>query len=102
MHVVHEKNPVVEPREQLFHLLLVKLLPRTRSNTFEPVQHSRLVAICLQATDEPRTRVCQSFVIEIDWVLCSQNYTEAKCTALFQQSQQRQFRGRICDRREVT
>src|ERR1044071_2668760 len=102
MHVVQEKDALVETGEQLLHRLLVKLLASTGRNAFESFEHSRFVAFSLQATDKPCACVRESFVIEIDRILRGEHNAETKRASLFQKCQERQLRRRIRDRREVT
>ena len=72
-----------------------------RACAFEALQHAGLVALRLEAADDPRARVCEAFVVEIDRVLRREDDPEPEGASLLQQHEERPLRRRHRDRWEV-
>ena len=69
--IMEQEYALIESRDQLIHIGALKsTLPRI--NRFQSIQQPGLILLRLQLPDEPRARIAQGFVIEIDGVLCCQ------------------------------
>jgi hypothetical protein len=86
--IVHEKDTIAEASEKLFHPLFIELLPRACRSAFQSFQHASLVSFGLQQPNKPGAGICQTFVIQIDRILGSQDDSEAIGPRLFEEGQQ--------------
>ncbi len=67
--VVQQEHALLEAREQPVQPLPVEALPRSGRDPFESVEHARLVALGLQAAEEPGAGIGQRLVVEVDRIL---------------------------------
>ena len=101
MHVVHEKDSAREARQRFLHRSAVESGTGARRHALESVEHARLVALGLKATEEPGAGVRQPLVIQVDRVLRGQDDTQPVRARLFEQCQERSLRWRIGDGGEI-
>lgn len=73
MRVVHQENAAAEACQHLLHGLAVERAA-TRRRALQPIQHARLVALRLQTADEPRARIGQSLVVEVNRILGGEHH----------------------------
>src|SRR5688500_9396324 len=85
VHVVQQKYPALESGKCLFHLLPIKFLPSSSCDSFQTFEDAGLVSLGLQTPDKPGPCVGQSFIVEVDWVLCNEYHAESKGATLFKQ-----------------
>lgn len=99
--VVHQEHPAAQVGQGLLHGLPVEARSRPGGgHPFQPGRHPLFIVVGLQAADEPRAGVGQASVVQVQGVLdCEQDaHSERPC--LFEQGQQRSFRGRLGHRWE--
>src|SRR5690606_14417944 len=101
VHISHEKYPAAEARQQLFELGAVQAARRSGS-ALEPFDHSHLVALRLEPSDEPRAAVRKAFVVQVHRVLRREHDAQPERPRLLEQREHRQLRRWIGRRREVT
>ena len=99
MHAVEEEDALAQFVEHIKQRCTVG--PATRAGVFQSFQHALFVAVCLQASDEPRAAVGQRFVIEIRRVLRGDENAETEGARLFEQEEKRTFGRRVGDGRQV-
>ena len=102
VNVVHQEYTFAQTGQNLLRSCSIEFLAAFARRAFESFDEPLLVALGLQAADEPRSCVRQTFVVEIHWILRRQHDADTKGARLFQQRKQRPFRGRIRYWREVS
>jgi hypothetical protein len=98
VHVVQQEHAFAQGRQRLVGGLAIESSGR---RPLEPVEHACLVAIRLQAAQEPGPGVAQALVVEVHGVLRREDDPDAEGPRLFQQRQERRFRRRCGDGREI-
>ena len=73
--VVQEEHALVERRQQAVRL---RAIDRPGRGALEPVEHARLVALGLQPAEEPRPRVGEALVVEVDRILRGEHDARAR------------------------
>src|SRR4029079_5251883 len=97
-----KESPAPKSGKCLCHRLPVEPRSLTRGSTFEPFHNSLLITFGLQSTYKPSAGVREPLVIKIYRILCGEHYAKTKGAALLEQSQQRELRRGVRDRREIT
>ncbi len=98
VHVAHQERALRQVRHRRFELRLVHATGRIAAE--QAFDHARLVALRLQAADEPGAGVAQALVVEVDGILRRQHDAEAERARLLHQRQHRQLGRRHRARRE--
>ncbi len=98
MHVPHQERALRQARHRGFELRLVHATRRIAAE--QAFDHARLVALRLQAADEPGAGVAQALVVEVDGILRRQHDAEPEGAGLLHQRQHRCLRRRHGARRE--
>jgi hypothetical protein len=101
VNIVQQKHAAAQSREKRVHLCTIELCAGARRGALQPVKEASLVALGLETADEPGSRVRESLVIKVDWILRCQHDAQAECPSLFEQGEQRRFRRWIGDGREI-
>ena len=96
----HQEGARLERRHQLVKCATVRRAARHGAG--ESFDDARLVALGLQAADQPGARVAEAAIVEVDRILCRQQATEAEGARLLEQRQHRRLGRRVGGRREVT
>ena len=99
MHVAHQEHAAAEVRHQSLQRRAVESLARRRAR--QAFDHARLVALRLQAADEPGARVGQSAIVEVHRILRRQHDAESERAGLLEQGQHRRLRRRVGRGREI-
>ena len=100
MHIAHQEDTLREAAHQ-FVERRAAAGGATRERTLEAVEHALLVAVGLQAADEPGARVAEALVVEIDWILRREHAADAEGARLLQECEHRHLRGRRRRRRKI-
>ena len=98
VHVVQQEAALTEPGDRALHNLFVKV---ARRGALEALHYAGLVALGLEAPDEPCPRVGQALVVEVDGILRCEHEAYAVSARLLQQGQEQFLRRRVRDRRHV-
>ena len=101
MHVVQEEDPAPETAQDLLHRGAVEALVAAGRRALETVEHAGAVPVGLEAADEPRPRVGEALVVEVDRVLGGEHHAHPERARLLEEGEERELRRRIRDRREV-
>ena len=97
MHIVQQEHPLAQPRDEV----VVGAAVHARRGAFQTVQQPLLVALGLQAADEPGARVAQGLVVNVHGVLGDQHQPDAEGPGLLEHPQQRRLGGRVGRGRQV-
>ena len=98
MDVVEEKHALVERRQQAIRLGAIH---RSSRRALETVEHACLIPLGLEPSQEPRPRIGEALVVEVDRILRGEHDPKAERAPLLEERHQRGLRRRIRDRREV-
>ena len=83
--VSHQEYPLAKAGESRFDLAGIELGSLAYESTFETGHEARLIALRLKPSYEPRSRVREAFVVEIDRVLGRQDDSQAECARLLKE-----------------
>ena len=78
MDVVHQEDAVAEAGERLLHPRPIEGRARGRGGALETLEHALFVALGLEASEEPGTRVREALVVEVDRVLRREHDAETE------------------------
>ena len=84
MRVVEQKDTATQVGNYLFDLGAVEAAAR---RAFETVEQAGLVALGLQAANEPGAHVRERFIVQINRVLRGEDHAHAESACLLEQSQ---------------
>ena len=100
VHITHQEHALRERGHELVERAAVHAAC-ARERALETFDDACLVALGLQAADEPGAAVGEAFVVEVDGVLRREYAAQSECACLLEQRQHRYLRGRVRGRREV-
>ena len=98
--VIHQEDSTIETGKRLFQTRPVEASRSIRC-ALEAIDHSRLVTLRLQATEQPGSAIRETLIVEIDRILCRQDTADAVRPRLLEQREHRRFAGRIRGRRKI-
>ncbi len=91
MHVVHQEDATRQARERALERRPIEPALEPRRGALEAVEHAGLVALGLQAAEEPGAAVREPLVVEVDRVLRREHDAEPVGPRLLQQRQHRRL-----------